>query len=201
MSKRENIKTTSKQIVEYWSEKVSDWELTVKWCNAHKCCWRCGRETSLQRAHIVPDSLGGKDEPSNFVLLCEKCHSEAPNVVDPEIMWDWLKAYNTHSVALFGTLLAYREYKFIYKTNFLDDFEYIENKANITSEEYTNLKKQMFSIGEGACKHFGQVYLNTATFAGVMRMFLKDLASNHGVEFPINDTDEDELLSGFIECF
>lgn len=202
MSKRENIKTTSKQIVEYWSEKVSDWELTVEWCNATKRCWRCGRETSLQRAHIIPDSLGGKDEPSNLILLCARCHGEAPNVTDPQIMWDWLKAYNTHSIASLGLLMALREYKFIYKNSFRHDAEYILNKANIPGEiDYAKIKEDLFSIGKGTSIHFGQPYFNSATFAGMMRMFLKDLALKHDVEFPVEDNDEDELLSGFLGYF
>ena len=43
---------------------------------------------------IVPDSLGGEDTPSNFVILCKRCHLDNPNVADPEVMWDWLRAYS-----------------------------------------------------------------------------------------------------------
>ena len=198
MSERENIKTTPKQIVEYWNSKVNELDITVDWCEAEKCCWRCGIETSLQRAHIIPDSLGGKDEPANLILLCGRCHGEAPNVTDPEIMWDWLKAYNTHSIASLGLLMALREYKFIYKNSFRHDAEYILNKANIPGEiDYAKIKEDLFSIGKGTSIHFGQPYFNSATFAGMMRMFLKDLALKHGVEFPVGN-DDDELSFSFI---
>ena len=26
-------------------------------------------------------------------MLCKRCHADGPNVTDPEIMWDWIKAY------------------------------------------------------------------------------------------------------------
>ena len=198
MGKRENIKTTPKQIVEYWESKVDELDISVDWCEAQKCCWRCGLETNLQRAHIIPDSLGGKDEPSNLILLCGRCHGEAPNVADPEIMWEWLKAYNTHSITSLGVLMALREYKFIYKNSFTHDAEYILNKANITEEsESARIKEDLFSIGKGTSTHFGQQYLNTATLVGMMRMFLKDLALKHGVEFPVKN-DDDELSFNFL---
>lgn len=198
MSERENIKTTPKQIVEYWNSKVNELDITVDWCEAEKCCWRCGIETSLQRAHIIPDSLGGKDEPANLILLFGRCHGEAPNVADPEIMWEWLKAYNTHSITSLGVLMALREYKFIYKNSFTHDAEYILNKANITEEsDCARIKAELFSVGKGTSTHFGQPYLNTATLVGMMRMFLKDLALKHGVEFPVGN-DDDELSFDFI---
>lgn len=33
----------------------------------------------LQKAHIVPHSLGGKDTPENLFLLCKKCHQNSPD--------------------------------------------------------------------------------------------------------------------------
>ena len=40
---------------------------------------------------IIPKALGGTDEPSNLVLLCSRCHLEAPEENDPEAMWKWIK--------------------------------------------------------------------------------------------------------------
>src|SRR5262249_7661154 len=61
--------------------------LGVDWSEAEERCWRCGYKSSLQKCHIVPDSLGGAARPSNLVLLCCRCHREAPNVADPRFMW------------------------------------------------------------------------------------------------------------------
>ena len=61
------------------------------------------REKNLQRCHIIPNSLGGKDEASNLVLLCKRCHADGPNVEDPEIMWDWIRAYGVPFYDTFWT--------------------------------------------------------------------------------------------------
>ena len=47
----------------------------------------------LERAHIIPKSRGGSDDPSNFVLLCSQCHHENPNYGGPraaELFQLWL---------------------------------------------------------------------------------------------------------------
>ena len=92
MRQAKNIKTTKKQIVDYWADHVSEAGLSIDFSEADKRCWRCGCQRTLERCHIVPDSLGGEDTPSNFVLLCKRCHLDNPNVADPQIMWDWLHA-------------------------------------------------------------------------------------------------------------
>lgn len=38
-------------------------------------CAKCKERKFLHIHHLVPRSKGGKDEPSNLVTLCEKCHS------------------------------------------------------------------------------------------------------------------------------
>lgn len=85
-----------KQIASYW-------ELNGDALRGNEClmgadcvdwedrCWCCGFETKLERCHIIPHSLGGSSEPSNFVLLCESCHIEAPNVNDEYSMWEYIK--------------------------------------------------------------------------------------------------------------
>ena len=93
MPNRKNIKTTREQIVAYWADHVSEAGLSIDFSEAQERCWRCGCQRSLERCHIVPDSLGGVDTASNLVLLCKRCHLDNPNTADPEIMWDWLHAY------------------------------------------------------------------------------------------------------------
>ena len=69
-----------------WEEREDESDLSVDWAEAEEICWRCGCKRKLQRCHIIPDSLGGKDEPSNLVLLCERCHIDAPNVESQTFM-------------------------------------------------------------------------------------------------------------------
>jgi hypothetical protein len=52
-----------------------------------------GRGVTLERAHVVPRSLGGSDEPENIVLLCHECHLAAPDTAEARYMWQWLAAY------------------------------------------------------------------------------------------------------------
>lgn len=41
--------------------------LSIDWVDTHERCWRCGYKKPLERCHIIPDSLGEKDEvnPNN----------------------------------------------------------------------------------------------------------------------------------------
>ena len=106
MGKRSNIKTTIQQAVDYWASRIDECELSVDWFEADTHCWRCGCEKNLQRCHIVPDSLGGQDAPSNIVLLCERCHIDGPNVTDPELCRIGSKLILFRFMILFGVSLV-----------------------------------------------------------------------------------------------
>ena len=45
----------------------------------------------LEKCHIVPHSLGGGNEPSNYYLLCCACHTESPDTSIPSIFFKWLR--------------------------------------------------------------------------------------------------------------
>ncbi|MEU7528541.1 HNH endonuclease [Saccharothrix sp. NPDC042600] len=49
-------------------------------------CWK----SPVERAHVVPKSLGGSYDVRNFALLCAKHHKEAPDVADAEAFWSWV---------------------------------------------------------------------------------------------------------------
>ena len=189
MGKRNNIKTTIKQAVDYWSGRVDECGLSVDWAEADKRCWRCGCERNLQRCHIIPDSLGGKDDPSNIVLLCERCHIDGPNVTDPEIMWDWIKAYSVPLYDTFWGILGAREYQFIYKKSVIQEIRDILDEANVLYDEMTGekIKQLQREAAETAGIHFGHPYFNTATMAGINRIMLKNLADYYKVPFPLNE--------------
>ena len=100
---RERITTTLEDIYKYWSNRVIIKDGTTMPFNEMKEkgidnyddyvfplidsdepeCFVCGTSMDrLERAHIVPASLGGRDEPSNYVPLCPRCHRNAPNTTD-----------------------------------------------------------------------------------------------------------------------
>lgn len=178
MAERKAIKTTKKQIVDYWIKHIDESDLSVDFAEAHERCWRCGCKRRLERCHIVPYSLGGEDTPSNFVLLCSRCHLDNPNVADKEIMWDWLYAYKTPFYDTFWSLLGMREYEKIYTISVQEEFRRrkIEGDALM---EFQEILKQQYSK---ASYHFGDPHLNVATLAGIYRMSFKKYDLLHGLE-------------------
>ena len=195
MNKREPIKTTRQQAADYWSRRVDECDLSVDWSEATTHCWRCGCERNLERCHIVPDSLGGKDKPSNIVLLCKRCHADGPNVTDPEIMWDWIKAYSVPFYDTFWTILALKEYRFIYNRSFTQDIADICSAAGFGLDDDTvsaTIKEILGSVSEKVSTHFGQPYLNTATIAGMYRIALKEFAERHQIRLPSGTQDAEE---------
>lgn len=44
----------------------------------------------LQRAHIVPDALGGKDTPTNLFCLCKRCHRDSPDTIYANEFFRWV---------------------------------------------------------------------------------------------------------------
>lgn len=171
--KRLPIKTSIKQIVDYWSVRVDEMFLSVDWAEAHERCWRCARKTRLERCHIIPHSRGGEDTPSNFVLLCKKCHLENPNITDTEIMWDWLKAYQTTFYDTLWIIEGFVEYKKIYHQDFLEQLQRFE--INDVKQIEALIKEKM----QGSIRHFAEPHFNMATVAGILRMIYKDIEKNN----------------------
>ncbi|WP_208636038.1 HNH endonuclease [Amycolatopsis thailandensis] len=53
------------------------------------CCLICWSRP-VERAHVVPVSLGGSMNVRNFALLCSGHHREAPDIADAEGFWAWV---------------------------------------------------------------------------------------------------------------
>lgn len=164
--KRKAIKTNIKDIIDYWVKFEDECELNFDWSEAEIICWRCGCERKLQRCHIIPDSLGGKDEPSNLVLLCDQCHKEAPNVQDSKFMWDWIKSYHVPFYNTFWNKRALDEYQNIYKKKFIQE---LEERNIVTSHAYRLFMN--LNIGKKSY-HFGEPYGNLSTLVGELKMRL-----------------------------
>lgn len=176
MGKREEIKTTKKEIVEYWERHMDESEMSVDFAEAHERCWRCGCKRNLDRFHIVPASLGGEDVPSNFVLLCKRCHLDNPNVADPEIMWDWLRAYQVCFYDTFWQIQGMKEYEKIYSVSFNEE---LQNRG-VTDKDTKEIEEIMKAQIKKSSFHFGDPHLNIATLAGILRMTLKEYDKRNG---------------------
>lgn len=95
-------KPTPKKIFEYWRNICLEEPKKVLYClfddtryeniieGNEKTCFCCGIEGYIERAHIVPLSLGGTNSLDNLLLLCPKCHTESPDVIDARYMFEWL---------------------------------------------------------------------------------------------------------------
>lgn len=96
--RNKSVSVSKEKIAEYWIKNhpsdLSEIYLNFDWADALCVCWNCAKETKYtQRCHIIPKMLGGSNsDPSNFVLLCDQCHREAPNVNDKNAMWNWIKS-------------------------------------------------------------------------------------------------------------
>lgn len=124
----QKILTTHEAIKEYWESRVYEGDLGIDWCDGLNRCWRCGDEhktKSLNRCHIIPAQSGGKDEPSNFVLLCRACHDEAPTFDDDkDSMWLWIKSTRCSLYGEFWLQRVITEFEKIYKRP--PNFEYVD---------------------------------------------------------------------------
>ena len=148
---KRQIKTTLKQISDYWvkNNNISEAELNFDWSDSYTHCWNCGDNKyrkskltpSLERCHIIPDALGGSDLPNNYVLLCKECHAEAPNTSNHKDMWDWIKS-NFIPASLYGTykirkaLVMFKEKE---GYSFFDKAIMIKNFNNVLEKEFRKI--------------------------------------------------------------
>lgn len=155
------IETKLKDIVEYWAAKTNECGLGVDWAEAHYRCWRCGYKSSLQRCHIIPHSLGGLDHPSNLVLLCVRCHREAPNHSNPKYMWIWLRATCASFYDTYWIQRGLKEFETMFKRKPFSTF----------NQDKIDFDKVFEMIGiemKNTIIHFGEGRLNPSTIACVI---------------------------------
>jgi hypothetical protein len=58
-----------------------------------RTCWACGYTYTTDtpaRAHIIPASQNGPSEPTNYFLLCERCHKAQPDSLSRETQIAWI---------------------------------------------------------------------------------------------------------------
>lgn len=186
-NKRSNIKTKVQDIIDYWIKYEDECGLNFDWAEASTVCWRCGCERKLQRCHIIPDSLGGTDEPSNFVLLCSECHQEAPNIESKEFMWNWIKSYYCPFYNTFWQNRAMDEYERIYKKSFPSELKERNIITNHAASKFWNLKTGKTSY------HFGHPYGNVATIAGNYKLHLDAFDKKYNGKYLSDEEIKNEL--------
>lgn len=173
------IMPSSEKIALFWLPKLKQYGIFEDIDTALYHCWRCNSRRRLERCHIMPSSLGGKDHESNLVLLCSRCHTEGPNVADSEVMWDWILSYRENYQNDFWNKLGEQEYKQIYGRSIQEDVTLVVNETNtsLSSEEIKQLFASCVSKAKlNASVHFSQPFYNHATMAGIFHMALKEFS-------------------------
>lgn len=163
-------KTWILEAISYWSERIYEGDTGVDWGDgsAKVCCWRCGCERRVQKCHIVPRSLGGPDDVSNLIPLCAMCHDEAPNVADPNCMWEWIKDSHGGMTNLFWIDKAFKEADLT-----REQTKMIERNA----KEFIRIVSNKITSQTGI--HFGQnsggARVTLSTWVWVMRESIKEI--------------------------
>lgn len=177
----EKISATIGEIVDYWARVEDECGLAVDWAEAHELCWRCGYKTKLERCHIVPASLGGAATPDNLVLLCRRCHREAPNHQNPEFMWIWLRATGVPLYGTYWTIRGWEEFQIMFGRMPLDWIAGLGADASALRDEFYDELGREF---EKTTVHFGEGRLNPSTIACVIAEVERILAARYGVVLP-----------------
>lgn len=71
-------------------DMISDYDTYIQNNDLNKIWNDKATRHFLQRAHIVPDKLNGKDKPSNLFLLCSDCHRESPDTIYSKQFFKWV---------------------------------------------------------------------------------------------------------------
>ena len=148
-------------IVSYWIDKKDDSSLGMERKDAHERCWRCGHKSRLEKCHIVPKSIGGSDDPFNLILLCNKCHKEAPNVNDSNFIWKWIESDHGIMYDTYWILRAFAEFEKMFgrKPFSVGRFKKVKNISKI-------IEKKM---QDTAIVHYGESGFNTSTLASIIK--------------------------------
>ena len=136
-------------IVSYWTKHECESGLSVDWAEAHERCWRCARKIRLEKCHIIPRALGGKDKPENLVLLCQRCHREAPNVSDPSFIWIWLRRYANPLYDTDWIVRGYEEFERIFRRKPFQGVHEDVPQSQIIEALKKHRKKMIIHYGEG----------------------------------------------------
>ncbi|MDT7786730.1 MAG: hypothetical protein QOF58_5149 [Pseudonocardiales bacterium] len=155
---------------------VSNEQVAEHWDETHERCWRCGYKSRLEQCRIVPAALGGGDSADNLVLLCGRCHTEAPNHEDPQYMWRWLRATRAKSCDTYWTIRGWEEFEVMFGRKplacFTDAGDLTTECRELAADEFA---KTVDRFGEG---------LNPSTIACMIAEIEKKLADRHGITLP-----------------
>jgi hypothetical protein len=108
----------------------------------------------LQKCHIIPQSLGGTDEPDNLVCLCGMCHKLSPDTSNPATFWRWF---------------------FDRRDNTLDGMPHpVKVLTDMNDELERRGEPMLYEIFKKIYEHDGEAF-----FSSVFENYFKDYAMKH----------------------
>ena len=143
----------SRELIAYWSQHQDETGLGFDWDDEDyfKICWRCAyKYKKLTPCHIIPKSLGGSEDPSNIVQLCNTCHVEAPDSTDPKFMWIWIRAHAVPYQNSYWVLRAVEEHEKMFGYKFGSKIVALDPQPEI------DIKKKVKELENDVIMHFGQ---------------------------------------------
>jgi len=175
--KKESIKVTPKEILDYWKERIYEGDLGVDISEGLEHCWRCGCKKVLHKCHIIPESLGGVTEASNLILLCGVCHGEAPNVNNKKTIFRWIQQTKKDTYNTFWILRWFDMYKILYGTSVEEE---LKRCKQTTKENLHLLISEAGNLDKNTGLHFsGHAVITNkitdSTGAVIIRRVLKKL--------------------------
>lgn len=84
-AKRAKVNPVAKPAPKLLEKRKADAEKDTAWRKARKvvlerdgkACRNCQHPRGLDVHHVIFRSLGGSDDPSNLIALCQRCHKDA----------------------------------------------------------------------------------------------------------------------------
>lgn len=185
------------EIVKYWVNYKTSEIMIID--IGEPSCWACGyyiesypicenpkmdieeiyklwnKHTYLERCHIVAKSLGGCNCAINIVLLCNKCHINAPNTTNREY---FIKTITTNKLFKNGNPII-KSFK-----KMEEDFDIIKNLFNENNIKFESENESQYIIDIIKTKEFKEYFnenttihfsesMNITTKVGVLIQFLQ----------------------------
>lgn len=158
---------TKQAIIDEQQKHISELDMGCDWDEAHLRCWCCGKKGELQRCHMTPASLGGSDNPGNFLLMCAGCHAESPDV-SKEVMLAWLKREHSQLHGDRFIRRAWREFNTVFE---IDEESIDDESASGRPEE---IRQKLLNL---VSAHFG-AGVSHGTKVWMIQETLKELGVN-----------------------
>lgn len=154
------------------------------------CCWACGlpswiigneniceaddlkkewnNDKSLQKAHILANSLGGLETANNLFLLCPTCHAESPDTRENDDFFAWVY-YKRKNENYITTI--YRELERACKMKNIDSQIVQDYFSKVNYEKLMSLRRRIIKN----CTVHGSFVSSSSKMMALLSEVMKDV--------------------------